>query len=137
MQCSAQQRLACYTVYNTCEHHNSCSFLVGVASETPIGHTHNYSDSVTELECDQHSNEQEAPPWRSYVSSQQSVQRAARLMAYEERQEDEVEFLLAVFPGDLADLRARDPWKVGLDRAVCVWGGEGGDSVVGCARCIV
>ena len=80
---------------------------MGVARETPIGHTHNYSDSITELECDQ----QEAPPWRSYVSSQQSVQRAARLMAYEECQEDEVEFLQAVFPGDLADLRARDPWK--------------------------
>ena len=32
---------------------------------------------------------------------------------YEERQEDEVEFLQAVFPGDFQDLRLNDPWKVG------------------------
>lgn len=36
------------------------------------------------------------------------------LTAYEERQEDEVEFLQAVFsnPGDFQDLRQHDSWKV-------------------------
>lgn len=34
--------------------------------------------------------------------------------SYEERQEDEVEFLQAVFPGDFEDLRNKDTWKVGL-----------------------
>ncbi len=36
------------------------------------------------------------------------------LTAYEERQEDEVEFLQAVFfnPGDFQDLRKNDTWKV-------------------------
>lgn len=33
--------------------------------------------------------------------------------SYEERQEDEVNFLQAVFPGDFRDLRHADPWKVG------------------------
>ena len=32
--------------------------------------------------------------------------------SYEERQEDEVEFLQAVFPGDFQDLRKQDAWKV-------------------------
>ena len=32
--------------------------------------------------------------------------------SYEERQEDEVEFLQAVFPGDFQDLRHQDAWKV-------------------------
>ena len=36
--------------------------------------------------------------------------------SYEERQEDEVEFLQAVFPGDFQDLRHQDAWKV---RGVC------------------
>ena len=32
---------------------------------------------------------------------------------YSERQEDEIEFLQAVFPaGELEDLRLKDPWKV-------------------------
>ncbi len=35
--------------------------------------------------------------------------------SYEERQEDEVEFLQAVFPGDFEDLRRNDPWKVSSD----------------------
>ena len=36
------------------------------------------------------------------------------LSSYEERQEDEVEFLQAVFPnpGDFQDLRLHDTWKV-------------------------
>ncbi|XP_064390621.1 eIF-2-alpha kinase GCN2-like isoform X2 [Halichondria panicea] len=33
-------------------------------------------------------------------------------MSYVERQEDEVEFLCAVFPGDCQDLRVNDKWKV-------------------------
>ena len=33
--------------------------------------------------------------------------------SYEERQEDEVEFLQAVFPGDFEDCRLNDSWKVG------------------------
>lgn len=32
--------------------------------------------------------------------------------SYEERQEDEVDFLQAVFPGDFHDLRVNDSWKV-------------------------
>ena len=32
--------------------------------------------------------------------------------SYEERQEDEVDFLQAVFPGDFQDLRVNDSWKV-------------------------
>lgn len=31
---------------------------------------------------------------------------------YQERQEDEIEFLQAVFPGDFLDLRKNDPWDV-------------------------
>ena len=31
---------------------------------------------------------------------------------YEERQEDEMEFLKCVFINDLEDLREKDPWKV-------------------------
>ena len=32
---------------------------------------------------------------------------------YSERQEDEIEFLQAVFPaGEFEDLRLKDPWKV-------------------------
>ena len=38
--------------------------------------------------------------------------------SYEERQEDEVEFLQAVFPGDFEDLRNKDTWKVGGERGV-------------------
>ncbi len=38
--------------------------------------------------------------------------------SYEERQEDEVEFLQAVFPGDFEDLRKADPWNV---RGKGVW----------------
>lgn len=38
----------------------------------------------------------------------------ADLSSYEERQEDEVEFLQAFFPnpGDFQDLRQNDKWKV-------------------------
>ena len=38
--------------------------------------------------------------------------------SYEERQEDEVEFLQAVFPGDFQDLRMNDTWKVRESAAV-------------------
>ena len=38
--------------------------------------------------------------------------------SYEERQEDEVEFLHAVFPGDFQDLRMNDSWKVGESDAI-------------------
>ena len=35
------------------------------------------------------------------------------MAGYSERQEDEVEFLQAVFPaGEFDDLRLKDPWKV-------------------------
>ena len=34
--------------------------------------------------------------------------------SYQERQEDEMEFLQAVFPGDFQDLRKNDPWDVSL-----------------------
>ena len=40
------------------------------------------------------------------------------MSVYSERQEDEIEFLQAVFPaGELEDLRLKDPWKV-TDSAV-------------------
>ena len=34
--------------------------------------------------------------------------------SYQNRQEDEMEFLQAVFPGDFQDLRKNDPWDVSL-----------------------
>jgi hypothetical protein len=38
------------------------------------------------------------------------------MSVYSERQEDEIEFLQAVFPaGELEDLRLKDPWKARLD----------------------
>ena len=36
--------------------------------------------------------------------------------SYEERQENEVEFLQFAFPGDCKDLRQDDPWRVRLAR---------------------
>lgn len=46
--------------------------------------------------------------------------------SYQERQEDEVEFLQAVFPGDFEDLRKADPWdvrEVARGRVASVCGG--------------
>ena len=43
------------------------------------------------------------------------------MSSYGERQEDEVEFLQAVFPnpGDFQDLRNNDPWKVTNYEVIC------------------
>lgn len=40
--------------------------------------------------------------------------------SYEERQEDEVEFLQAVFPGDFQDLRHQDAWKIKRPPEICL-----------------
>ena len=52
-------------------------------------------------------------------SATDELTRSARLLelavmeGYSERQEDEIEFLQAVFPaGEFEDLRLKDPWKV-------------------------
>ena len=52
-------------------------------------------------------------PATLYVAPSYRISRGVVMSGYSERQEDEIEFLQAVFPaGELEDLRLKDPWKV-------------------------
>ena len=46
------------------------------------------------------------------------IERVMEAQTYEERQEDELEFLQCVFMSDFEDLRKKDSWKVGHNMSI-------------------
>lgn len=46
------------------------------------------------------------------------IERVMDTQTYEERQEDELEFLHCVFMNDFEDLRKKDSWKVGHNMSI-------------------